>query len=90
MRPSAYRDFWARVGRQFPDLDGAASTRYYAENEQRLFTEHLPPLDGLKILKTDLWDEAKNSRTLRITNLGRRVRLRIRGTVYSRHRRSGY
>jgi SAM-dependent methyltransferase len=29
-----------------------------------LFTEHFPALDGLKILKTDLWDEAKNTRIL--------------------------
>jgi SAM-dependent methyltransferase len=29
-----------------------------------LFTEHFPSLDGLKILKTDLWDEAKNTRIL--------------------------
>jgi SAM-dependent methyltransferase len=62
--PSAYRDFWAGVGERFPDLGGAASTRYYADNEQRLFTEHLPPLAGLRILKTDLWDEAKNTRIL--------------------------
>lgn len=60
----ADRDFWAGVGARFPDLGGAVSTRYYAENEQRLFTEHFPPLDGLKILKTDLWDEAKNTRIL--------------------------
>ena len=26
--PSAYRDFWAGVGERFPDLAGAASTRY--------------------------------------------------------------
>ena len=61
---SRYRDFWAGVGERFPDLGGAASTRYYADNEQRLFTEHFPPLEGLKILKTDLWDEAKNTRIL--------------------------
>jgi SAM-dependent methyltransferase len=59
-----YRDFWADVGERFPDLGGAASTRYYADNEERLFTEHLPPLDGLRVLKTDLWDEAKNTRIL--------------------------
>ncbi len=63
-RASAYRDFWAGVGDRFPDLGGAASTRYYADNEERLFTEHMPPLGGLKILKTDLWDEAKNTRIL--------------------------
>jgi SAM-dependent methyltransferase len=61
---AAYRAFWARVGERFPDLAGAASTRYYAENERRLFTEHFPALDGLSILKTDLWDEAKNTRIL--------------------------
>ena len=61
---SAYRAFWAGVGERFPDLGGAVSTRYYADNEQRLFTEHFPPLDGLRILKTDLWDEAKNTRIL--------------------------
>jgi SAM-dependent methyltransferase len=61
---SAYRDFWEGVGERFPDLDGAASTRYYADNERRLFTEYFPPLEGLKILKTDLWDEAKNTRIL--------------------------
>jgi SAM-dependent methyltransferase len=64
MPRSAYRDFWAGVGEHFPDLGGAASTRFYADNEQRLFTEHFPPLGGLRILKTDLWDEAKNTRIL--------------------------
>jgi SAM-dependent methyltransferase len=63
-RDSIYRAFWAKVGEGFPDLGGAASTRYYAENEQRLFNEHLAPLDGLKIFKTDLWDEARNTRIL--------------------------
>ena len=61
---SAYRDFWAGVGETFPDLAGAASTRYYSDNERRLFTEHFPTLEGLRILKTDLWDEAKNTRIL--------------------------
>ncbi len=60
----AYRDFWAGVGERFPDLAGAVSTRYYSDNERRLFTEHFPALDGLRILKTDLWDEAKNTRIL--------------------------
>lgn len=63
-RSSPYRDFWAAIGATFPDLGGAASTRFYAENERRLFTEHCPPLAGLKVLKTDLWDEARNTRIL--------------------------
>ena len=61
---SAYQNFWAGVGERFPDLAGAVSTRYYSDNERRLFTEHFPALEGLKILKTDLWDEAKNTRIL--------------------------
>jgi SAM-dependent methyltransferase len=61
---SAYQDFWDGVGEDFPDLGGAVSTRYYSENERRLFTEHLPDLEGRRILKTDLWDEAKNTRIL--------------------------
>jgi SAM-dependent methyltransferase len=64
MTRAADRDFWAGVGEHFPDLQGAASTEYYADNERRLFTEHLPPLAGLRLLKTDLWDEAKNTRIL--------------------------
>jgi len=63
-RARAYQGFWAEVGERFPDLDGAASTQYYRDNEQRLLADHLPDLRGLKILKTDLWDEAKNTRIL--------------------------
>lgn len=61
---SADRDFWTGVGDRFPDLDGAASTTLYAANEQRLFREYFPSLEGLRLLKTDLWDEAKNTRIL--------------------------
>jgi len=71
---AAYRSFWVDVGERFPDLGGAVSTRYYADNERRLFTEYLAPLDGLKILKTDLWDEAKNTRILAwVSRRGARV-----------------
>ncbi len=59
-----YRRFWADVGANFPNLDGAISTRYYRENERRLLTEHLAPLAGMRLFKTDLWDEAKNTRIL--------------------------
>lgn len=62
---ATFRDFWATVGREFPDLGGAASTDYYLEGEQRLFADHLPALDGLRVFKTDLWDECRNTRILR-------------------------
>lgn len=64
MTRPAYRHFWSDVGQSFPDLAGAVSTEYYQANERRLFTEHFPALAGLRILKTDLWDEAKNTRIL--------------------------
>lgn len=59
-----YQRFWERVGTAFPDLGGAASTDLYRANEQRLFREHLAPLAGTRVLKTDLWDEARNTRIL--------------------------
>jgi SAM-dependent methyltransferase len=61
---AAYRSFWNDVGKGFPDIGGAASTRYYEQNERRLLAEQFPPLRGLRLLKTDLWDEAKNTRIL--------------------------
>ena len=60
----AYRDFWADVGSTFPDLHGARSTTQYRADEQWVFRTYLAPLAGLRILKTDLWDEAKNTRIL--------------------------
>lgn len=61
---TGYQDFWEGVGREFPDLSGAASTNYYRENEIRLLTAYFPAVDGITLLKTDLWDEAKNTRIL--------------------------
>ena len=54
-REREYRDFWADVGTTFPDLRGARSTLQYLEDEQWLWRTHLAPLDGLRVLKTDLW-----------------------------------
>jgi SAM-dependent methyltransferase len=63
-RSAAYRRFWHEVGESFPDLGGAASTGYYFENEKRLLSEHVPGLSQCAVLKTDLWDEVKNTRIL--------------------------
>jgi SAM-dependent methyltransferase len=52
------------VGATFPDLQGAESTAYYRQNEERLIRKYLPTLEGLNLFKTDLWDEAKNTRIL--------------------------
>jgi len=62
---SDYRSFWEAVGESFPSLKGAASTEYYFECERTLFEEAVPKLRDLLILKTDLWDEAKNTEILR-------------------------
>lgn len=61
---SEYSAFWARVGAEFPDLGGAVSTAYYRDNERLLFENYLEPLDGKSVFKTDLWDEARNTRIL--------------------------
>lgn len=58
------RSFWDQTGRTFPSLTGAPSTRYYRECEQLLFKEFCPELAGKCVFKTDLWDEAKNTRIL--------------------------
>ncbi len=62
---NGYRSFWDWTGAHFPSLSEASSTGYYRECEERLFRAYLPGLAGRKILKTDLWDEAKNTRILR-------------------------
>ena len=64
-RSTAYRRFWSEVGSSFPDLGGARSTAQYLDDEQWLFQRFLAPLACCRILKTDLWDEAKNTRILR-------------------------
>ena len=60
-----YRSFWDWTGVHFPSLAEAASTAYYRECERRLFDTYFPGLAGKDILKTDLWDEAKNTKILR-------------------------
>ena len=61
---SAYRAFWGGVGADFPSLKGAASTSYYRECEKTLCRDLFPDLAGKLLLKTDLWDEAKNTEIL--------------------------
>jgi SAM-dependent methyltransferase len=57
--------FWDDVGANFPSLKGAVSTDYYFDCERWLFETYFPKLPGLVVLKTDLWDEAKNTEILR-------------------------
>jgi SAM-dependent methyltransferase len=55
---------WDVLGTEFPSVKGAASTAYYRACEERLFRDFFPDLPGRSLLKTDLWDEAKNTEIL--------------------------
>jgi len=59
-----FRRFWERTGDNIPEFSGAPSTKYYLECERYLFRRYFPDLKGKALLKTDLWDEAKNTRIL--------------------------
>ena len=59
-----YGDFWHGVGGEFPDLGGAASTASYRDDEIRLLSSQVRDWRGVRILKTDLWDEARNTRIM--------------------------
>jgi exosortase/archaeosortase family protein len=58
------RSFWDDVGEHFPDLGGAVSTAMYFRDECALLDCALGDVRGCRLLKTDLWDEAKNTRIL--------------------------
>lgn len=58
------RKFWEFVGKTLPPFFEAPSTQYYFECERLLLERHFPDLAGKRLLKTDLWDEAKNTRIL--------------------------
>jgi SAM-dependent methyltransferase len=60
----AYRSFWERTGFFMKPFIGAPSTQYYFECEKTLIETYFPNLQGKKVFKTDLWDEAKNTKIL--------------------------
>ena len=62
---SRYVSFWGDVGSTFPSLKGAKSTDYYFACARLLHEQFFPPLKDRRLLKTDLWDEAKNTEILR-------------------------
>jgi SAM-dependent methyltransferase len=63
--PGQPATFWDDVGANFPSLKGAPSTAYYFECERLLFERFVPKLRDRLVVKTDLWDEAKNTEILR-------------------------
>lgn len=62
---SNFRSFWDWTGQSMPSFFDAPSTRYYFECERILFDKYFPNLQGKKLFKTDLWDEAKNTQILK-------------------------
>jgi ubiquinone/menaquinone biosynthesis C-methylase UbiE len=63
-KDSGKPSFWGNLAINFPSLKGAPSTKYYFECEQLLFREFFPSLKDRVLLKTDLWNEAKNTEIL--------------------------
>ena len=59
------RRFWNEQGRRFArSFFGAPTTRLYLEEEQALLRRHLGTLQGKRLLKLDLWNEAQNTEIL--------------------------
>lgn len=56
--------YWDHVARKMPDILPAASTQYYRQREIALIKDHFGPLEGKRVLKLDLWNEAVNTRIL--------------------------
>ncbi|MEW5901695.1 MAG: class I SAM-dependent methyltransferase, partial [Acidobacteriota bacterium] len=56
--------YWDGVSQSLPAFLNSPSTLYYLECEKMLLETQFPALRDKKILKTDLWDEAKNSQIL--------------------------
>jgi SAM-dependent methyltransferase len=63
--PTSGRLLWERTGARIHPFFDAPSTRYYLACEKALFLDFFPSLKGKRLLKTDLWDEAKNTRILK-------------------------
>jgi SAM-dependent methyltransferase len=59
------RDFWNEQGDRFRrSFFGAPTTAFYLDEEKRLFARHFGQLQGKKLLKLDLWNEAQNTEVL--------------------------
>jgi SAM-dependent methyltransferase len=64
-RAATGRRFWNDQGRRYArSFFGAPTTRLYLEEEQGLLRRHLGTLQGLRLLKLDLWNEAQNTEIL--------------------------
>ncbi|MCF8046990.1 MAG: methyltransferase domain-containing protein [Desulfarculaceae bacterium] len=55
---------WADLGSSFPSLKNAYSTDYYRDCERLLIKDNFPNLREARVLKTDLWNEARSTELL--------------------------
>jgi hypothetical protein len=55
---------WDRIGQSLSPFIDTPSTRSYFECERLLLNRYFPALKHKRLLKTGLWDEAKNSQIL--------------------------
>ncbi len=62
---SKFKSFWNKLGHTMSSFYDAPSTQYYFECEKGMFEQYFPSMAGKKVFKTDLWDEAKNTRILK-------------------------
>ncbi len=58
------RQHWDGMALSLPDFFSAPSTQYYRSCEMALIRRELGDLAGKKVLKLDLWNEARNTRIL--------------------------
>lgn len=57
-------DRWDAIAATMPDFSSAPSTHYYREREIDLIRRAAGSLEGKRVLKLDLWNEAVNTRIL--------------------------
>jgi len=58
------KDFWDETGASHSPFSDAPSSRYYFRRECWLFSRFFGRLSGKKLMKTDLWNEAKTTKIL--------------------------
>lgn len=62
---SNLRRFWNQAAEKIGPYHKAPSTKIYFDQEKRLINSFCCPLEGKTLLKTDLWNEAKNTQILK-------------------------
>jgi SAM-dependent methyltransferase len=59
------KQFWNQAAKDIKSFYGSPSTKIYFNQEKRIISNYFSNLEGKSILKTDLWNEAKNTQILK-------------------------